>query len=119
MTVAAEKVSLTAVRWTAICSLDDLVPYSGIAALVNGRQLALFYLPDQQPPLFALDNWCPAAQANVLSRGIVGDIKGEPVVASPLYKEHFSLTTGQCLEKALQVQCWPVRLQGDTVEVMA
>jgi len=34
----------------------------------------------------------------VLSRGIVGDVKGERVVASPLYKQHYSLTTGRCLE---------------------
>jgi assimilatory nitrate reductase catalytic subunit len=36
---------------------------------------------------------------NVLSRGIVGDLGGELVVASPLYKQHFSLITGRCLEE--------------------
>ena len=39
------------------------------------------------------------SQANVLARGIVGDVDGEPVVASPLYKQHFSLKTGACLEE--------------------
>src|SRR5258708_13508282 len=34
-----------------------------------------------------------------MSRGIVGDIGGEVVVASPIYKQHFSLITGRCLEE--------------------
>ena len=32
------------------------------------------------------------------ARGIVGDIKGVAVVASPVYKQHFSLKSGHCLE---------------------
>lgn len=104
-------------EWQEICSLDDLVAYSGISARVNGVQIALFYVPDAEPSVYALDNWCPAANANVLAHGIVGDINGELVVASPLYKEHFSLTTGQCLEKALQVRVWPVAIHNGTVSV--
>ena len=34
---------------------------------------------------------------NVLSRGIVGDLAGEPKVACPLYKKLFSLKSGICL----------------------
>ena len=53
-----------------------------------------------------------------MARGIVGDINGEPVVASPLYKEHFSLLTGKCLEQpALALEVWSVRLHGDEVQV--
>jgi nitrite reductase (NADH) small subunit len=29
----------------------------------------------------------------------VGDRGGEPVVASPIYKQSFSLLTGQCLDE--------------------
>jgi nitrite reductase (NADH) large subunit len=36
-------------------------------------------------------------RAHVLSRGIVGELRGERVVASPLYKHHYSLATGRCL----------------------
>jgi nitrite reductase (NADH) large subunit len=36
--------------------------------------------------------------ANVLSRGVVCDLQGERVVASPLYKDHYSLVTCRCLE---------------------
>ena len=47
-----------------------------------------------------MGNRDPFSGANVLSRGIVGDLKGELVVASPVYKQHFSLLTGRCVEDA-------------------
>lgn len=105
--------------WKAICQRKDLIENAGVAAMVNGRQVAIFYVPSAEPPVYALDHWCPAAEANVLAHGIVGDINGELVVASPLYKEHFSLLSGQCLEKPLQVQTWAVVLHDDVVSVMA
>ncbi len=53
----------------------------------------------------------PASGVNVLSRGIVGDIGGDLVVASPIYKQHFCLATGRCLEEAdFSVTTYPVRL---------
>jgi nitrite reductase (NADH) small subunit len=56
----------------------------------------------------------------VLSRGIVGDVKGELVVASPVYKQHFSLTSGKCLEDPeVRVLVYPVRLDGLTVLVQS
>jgi Ferredoxin subunits of nitrite reductase and ring-hydroxylating dioxygenases len=52
----------------------------------------------------------------VLSRGIVGDLKGELVVASPLYKQHFSLASGKCLEDAAaSVPTYKLRLEGENV----
>jgi NAD(P)H-dependent nitrite reductase small subunit len=85
-------------EWIAVCQLADIVPDTGVCALVNGRQVAVFRLPDDS--VHAIDNLDPFSQANVLSRGIVGDVKGELVVASPVYKQHFSLLTGQCIEDA-------------------
>lgn len=106
-------------EWLDICSTADLVDYSGISAMMNGQQIAIFYVPDAEPAVYALDNFCPSAHANVLARGIIGDVSGELVVASPIYKEHFSLATGQCIEKPLSVRVWPVSIQGDRVLVMA
>jgi nitrite reductase (NADH) small subunit len=83
---------------------------------VGGEQVALFYLPGERSELYALANRDPIGKANVLSRGIVGDVKGELVVASPLYKQHFSLETGACLEEeGVRVEVYPVRLEGDSV----
>ena len=72
-----------------ICSKNDLVENSGVCALVNGEQVAIFYLPKSDQQVFAISNWDPIGKANVLSRGIVGDLEGKFVVASPLYKQHF------------------------------
>jgi assimilatory nitrate reductase catalytic subunit len=81
-----------------VCRLEDIVPNTGVCALVGGRQVAVFRLDDDS--VHALDNRDPFSKANVLSRGIVGDLKGELVVASPVYKQHFSLASGRCIEDA-------------------
>jgi len=80
-----------------VCALDDIVPGTGVCALVGGEQIAVFRI-DQE--IHAIGNRDPFSGANVLSRGIVGDLKGELVVASPIYKQHFSLLTGRCVEDA-------------------
>jgi nitrite reductase (NADH) small subunit len=79
-----------------VCRLEDVVPGCGVCALVGGEQVAVFRLDDGN--VHAVGNFDPFSRANVLSRGIVGDLKGEPVVASPVYKQHFSLRTGRCAE---------------------
>jgi len=105
-------------EWVAVCKLNDIVPNMGVCALVDGRQVAVFRLNDNS--VYAIDNRDPFSRANVLSRGIVGDLKGELVVASPVYKQHFSLTTGQCLEDpGVRVAVFPVRIDGDAILVQA
>jgi NAD(P)H-dependent nitrite reductase small subunit len=95
----AVSLNRTSAGWVHICSLDELVPEVGICALVGKRHVAVFYLPeDKDQTLYAIDNIDPFSGASVLSRGIVGDVKGELVVASPIYKQHFSLKDGRCLE---------------------
>src|SRR4051812_7392159 len=84
-------------RGNRICGLDDIVPDTGVAALVDGEQVAVFRI-DQK--IYAIGNRDPFSGANVLSRGIVGDMKGALVVASPVYKQHFSLLSGRCMEDA-------------------
>lgn len=104
--------------WVPVCRLRDIVPNTGVCALVHERQVAVFRLDGDQ--LFALDAHDPFSRANVLARGIVGDLQGERVVASPVYKHHFSLTSGRCLEDAgVCVDVFPVRLEGHTVWVAA
>ena len=102
----------------AIFSLSKLQEDSGACVLINDVQIAVFYLPKETPPLYALHNWDPLGKANVLYRGIVGDINGELVVASPLYKQHYSLGTGRCLEdEATRVPTYEISLEGDSVIV--
>jgi len=103
--------------WIKVCAMDDLQPNSGVCALVDGQQIAIFHLV-QDNAVYAIGNYDPIGKANVLSRGVVGDIKGHIVVASPLYKQHFNLQTGDCLEdETVTVPVYPVRIQDSAVEV--
>jgi NAD(P)H-dependent nitrite reductase small subunit len=105
------------VQWQDVCSVDDLQPDSGVCALVDGRQVAIFYMPKDKA-LYAIDNYDPFGCANVLSRGIIGDINGQPVVASPLYKQHFNLQTGVCLEdETVTIPAYAVRIESGSVQV--
>ncbi len=114
--MSARQASVMQEDWVAVCKLSDIVPDTGVCALVGRHQVAVFHLADDS--LFALGNFDPYSRANVLSRGIVGDLKGEPVVASPIYKQHFSLRTGLCLEDAgVSVPVYPVRREGYAVLV--
>jgi len=100
-----------------VCQLEDIVPNCGVCALVDGRQVAIFRLDDER--LFAIGNRDPFSGANVLSRGIVGDLNGELVVASPVYKQHFSLLTGRCIEDAsVSVPVYETRVDGKDVVVL-
>lgn len=102
-------------HWTPLCGKTDLIPGSGVCALIEGRQVALFYLPEDDR-VYAIDNHDPIGGANVLSRGIVGSIGDEPVVASPLYKQHFSLVDGRCLEDdQYRLSVWQVSLDEDVL----
>ena len=104
-------------EWIKVCTESDLQPNSGVCALVAGKQVAIFYLVKDKA-VYAIDNYDPIGKANVLSRGVIGDLKGQLVVASPLYKQHFNLTTGACLEdEAVKVTAYPVRLEGGMVEI--
>jgi nitrite reductase (NADH) small subunit len=84
-------------QWTTICPLDRILPNTGVCALINGQQVAVFRVGEGSD-VYAIDNYDPFSKAYVLSRGIVGDRNGIPKVASPIYKQNFSLLTGECLD---------------------
>jgi len=113
---ARPNIDMSLKTWTPICPLDDIVPDSGVCALAGDRQVAVFRVGADQ--VFAIANHDPFSKANVLSRGITGDIKGELVVASPVYKQHFRLATGQCVEdESVRVETFAVRINNNIVEV--
>ena len=79
-----------------VCPLDRLDVERGVAALVDGRQVALFRLTDGT--VHAVDHRDPATGANVLARGLLGTTaEGEWYVASPMHKHRYSLLDGRCL----------------------
>ena len=103
--------------WVEVCGLDDITPNTGVGALIEQQQIALFRV-GQEKRVYALSNQDPFSQAFVMSRGIIGDLQGERVVASPLYKQHFSLATGRCLEdKDHKLLVFPSKIENGRVFV--
>ena len=101
-----------------ICKLDDIIPETGVCALVNGEQVAIFRT--QNGDVFAMDNFDPFSQANVISRGLLGscEIDGQKVryVASPMYKQRFDLATGKCLDdEQVALRSYPVKVNHGVV----
>jgi nitrite reductase (NADH) small subunit len=104
-------------KWQTICKHSDLVKNTGVCALVDDEQVAIFYCGRSQS-VYALSNYDPIGDANVMSRGIIGSVEGETVVASPLYKQHFSLTTGECLEDPqFSLKTYPVRVEEGEIQL--
>ena len=102
--------------WTAVCAADDILPNTGVCALVEGRHVAVFRIGDDQ--FHAIDNVDPQSGASVLSRGLIGSLGDRVVVASPLYKNHFDLRNGECLEAPQNsVRAHAVRVDGGRVLV--
>jgi nitrite reductase (NADH) small subunit len=101
-----------------ICPVADLPVNLGVGALVEGQQVALFKL--NSGDIYAIGNFDPFSEANVLSRGLVGDLKGHKVVASPIYKHHYNLQTGECLEdSSVKVPAYNVVVQDDVLYISA
>lgn len=104
-------------EWNAVCPLEAIPPQAGIGARLGEQPIALFRLDDQ---VFVLDDEEPGTNASVLSRGLLGDSGGQPLVISPLYKQRFLLSTGQSLDNpALFQRCWPVKVEHGQVWVGA
>lgn len=101
--------------WIDVCALDDIVPDTGVCALVGARQVALVRVGDA---VYAVDNFDPFSKAYVLSRGIVGDRGGVPKIASPIYKQTFDLVTGVCLDDpSVSIAVYTVRVRDGRVEI--
>lgn len=106
-------------NWVTVCEDSDLVINSGVCALVNDQQIALFKIKNgQELQIFAISNWDPIGKANVLYRGLIASVGDIVVVASPLYKQRFCLTTGACLDsEEVKVKVYPVRVKGHSVQM--
>jgi hypothetical protein len=60
------------------------------------------------------------AQAFLIGEEFIGDLQGERVIASPIYKQHFSLATGRCLEdKDQKLLVFPTKIENGRVWVGA
>jgi nitrite reductase (NADH) small subunit len=109
----------TSNNWITVCSDTALVTNSGVCALLNDQQIALFKIKsanDEQ--LFAVSNWDPIGKANVLYRGLLGSVDNNKVIISPLYKQRYCLESGQCLDDdAIKLIVYPVRIEQNQVQL--
>jgi nitrite reductase (NADH) small subunit len=107
--------------WQAVCPLEDIVPNTGVCALVGGEQVAIVRVRGADGEgVYAISNFDPFSKAFVLARGIVGDKGGVPKIASPIYKQTFDLRTGVCLDDPnVSVPVWRARVRDGRVEVAA
>ncbi|HEG1903162.1 TPA: nitrite reductase small subunit NirD [Enterobacter cloacae] len=102
-------------RWQEICGLDEIPEQAGIGARLGRKPIALFRFGKS---VYALDDQEPGSEANVLSRGILGDAAGESVVISPLYKQRIRLRDGCQVDNGEPaVRAWPVKIENGKVWV--
>lgn len=102
-------------RWQEICDLDAIPEQAGIGAHLGDQQIALFRFDKR---VYALEDLEPGSAAHVLSRGILGDAGGEPIVISPLYKQRIRLRDGHQHDNGQPaVRAWPVKVEGGKVWV--
>jgi nitrite reductase (NADH) small subunit len=103
--------------WVPVCPVADLVADRPVCAKVGDNQVAVV-LTAGDGKLYAIDNHDPFSGANVLSRGIVGSVGEKVVLASPMFKQHFELVTGRCVEDpAVVLDIFEVRQSAGWVEV--
>jgi len=104
-------------HWKNICHIDDILPYSGVATLIQQEQIAIFRA-DSDSEVYAISNYDPFSKAYVLSRGLVGDRNGVLKVASPIYKQNFDLKTGRCLDdENVVLPIWQTQIVDGIVQV--
>lgn len=102
--------------WIDVCPMNTLTPERGVAALVDGQQVALFLLRSGE--VLAVGNQDPFSGSMVLSRGIVGSVADAVTVASPIYKQRFDLRTGRCLDDAsVSIPTYAARVDGGVVQL--
>ena len=108
---------VTSSHWKFAAWAADFPKDGGACVKINGLQIAVFHFADTGE-WFACQNLCPHKRDNVLARGLIGSLGGEPKVACPQHKKTFSLKTGQCLSgENYSVQTFPVKVEEGKVYV--
>jgi len=103
--------------WVRVGAVADFPRDGGRAIKHGAAEIAVFRF-DSRGEWYACQDTCPHKREAVLSRGLLGDVKGTPKVACPLHKKAFSLESGACLnDDAFSVEVFPVRVEGDDVLV--
>ncbi|MCP4320555.1 MAG: nitrite reductase small subunit NirD [Psychromonas sp.] len=104
-------------KWIKVCNLETIFPSTGVCALIDGKQVAIFR-PSEESQVYAINNMDPFARSNVLSRGVICQHQEQLWVASPLKKQRFNLIDGSCLENSeVSVEAYKARITDGQVEI--
>ena len=101
-------------RWIRVTHSESIPPREGRAALINGKEIAIFNLGDR---FLAVDNRCPH-QGGPLCDGIVA---GGAVVC-PLHAWKVNLETGTVMRPVNQNDCvrvYATRVEGGVISIEA
>jgi nitrite reductase (NADH) small subunit len=91
-----------------VCRYTDVIPGRGVAAVVEGVQIAVFRTAAGE--LYAVGNQDPFSGAYVICDGLAGTREGTATVSSPLDEHVFDLRSGECLgDPAIALATYPVR----------
>ena len=101
--------------WTAVCGVEEIVPNTGVCALLQGQQVAVFRMNDgADSRVFAIGNYDPNSEASVLSRGLVGNL-GERIVVAPIdisaLRHEREVRSGHHMLAHLRTDAYPVYRQ--------
>jgi nitrite reductase (NADH) small subunit len=104
-------------NWINVSSVDDCPMGSSINTLINDEQVAIFHYGKDE--WYAVQNLCPHQNQMVISRGLCGDLNGEPNVACPLHKHNFSLKDGCHLadESKWTLRTFDVKIESDCIHI--
>ncbi|GAB3548693.1 nitrite reductase small subunit NirD [Arthrobacter tumbae] len=103
--------------WYPICRLEDLELCWGEAALIHGRQVALFRV--DSATVFAVSHRDPVSGSQVMARGIVGSRGQRFTITSPLHKEVYYLDSGDpAAGPGTALRSFPTRVTDGMVEVL-
>lgn len=98
-----------------IAPVSDFPKEGGACAKVGEEQIAIFQF-SSRGEWYACQNSCPHTSDMVLSRGLLGDMLGEPKVACPMHKRNFSLLSGECMNgDEYKLKLYPVLIEDGNV----
>jgi len=102
-------------EWLKVGLVSDMSVDSGVNFKHGDEQIAIFNFGHDE--WYASQNLCPHKEQMVMSRGLLGDAKGEPKITCPLHKYSFSLKDGKCMadEKDWCLKTYPVKVEDGSV----
>jgi nitrite reductase (NADH) small subunit len=101
----------TITHWFRAARVEDFPENGGACVRYKDTQIAVFHFA-RRNEWYACQNMCPHKMQMILSRGMIGDVSGEPKVACPYHKKTFSLRTGENLNgECYQIKVYPVKVE--------